>query len=180
VFFCGNSFGLSRVRLIRKEPGLYQLLSPLESHAAFSSRQLAVYATWVSFVTAGLPSAAELKAEIPEFITYALEYYRPPCGRADVTSVRWRNVPCPDLNNRLLSLWGCILCYNASISSLWSWICARLCLLWSEEFIYTACSTAYVLLNARYQFKVHVKLAMWVGTLFWICRDAAKAKLISF
>jgi hypothetical protein len=36
---------------------------------------------------AGLPSAAELRAEIPEFVTYALEY-RSPRRRADVTFVR--------------------------------------------------------------------------------------------
>jgi len=59
-------------------------------------------------------------------------------------------------------VWGLqtVFQYNASISSLWSWICARLYLLLSPEFIYTAYSTAYVLLNTHYQFKLHVKLAL--------------------
>ena len=77
-----------------------------DSLAAFSSPQFAACTTWVSYVIVGLPNAAELKAEIPEFITYALEFYRP------ATSASWRHFcamtfffPRLDLNNRLLRLW---------------------------------------------------------------------------
>jgi hypothetical protein len=54
---------------------------------------------------------------------------------------------------------GCELYYNTAISFLKSWICARLCLYYPWEFIYTTNFAVYVLLNTRYQFKVKGKIS---------------------